>query len=375
MNLSDSSKLEQSEFERYARHLSLPQFGVEGQVALKQSRVTIIGCGGLGAPVSLYLAAAGVGEIKLVDSDTVALSNLQRQITFTERDIGRAKAEVTREALLTRNSSIKVEAVQTQLNNSNAQALLSDSDLVLDCCDNAPTRYVINENCRRLGIPWVYASIFQFSGQCALIKPTGPCFQCIFPDTNAQAASCNEAGVIGVLPGVMGSIQSLTAIKQLANLEPVETTELILVETLEMQMRRIRVEQRSDCPVCRELPDHRQQQQVGNRLHEKAQTMNSSDSPTIDCAELQQLMANDAIYLIDVRERDEHMRQNIGGSNIPLSELATAQLPLDRPIVFYCQMGARSLQAQQWASAVADHDNCRSLEGGIVRFLENTPSA
>ena len=213
------------EYRRYVRHIQLPQVGVNGQLKLKQAHVVIVGCGGLGAPVSLYLAAAGIGKITLIDGDAVELSNLQRQITFSEQAIGLNKAQQTAERIRAINSDISIIAIDQHLDSGNADAIIQDGDLILDCSDNFSTRHLINRTCKRLAQPWIYASVFQFSGQCAVFSPYKHCYQCIYPRQPEQAIDCNSNGVLGTLPGFVGTLQANQAINYLL---PVSYTHLTL---------------------------------------------------------------------------------------------------------------------------------------------------
>lgn len=368
--MAKQSQFSEREFLRYARHLQLPQFGAAGQIKLKQACVTIVGCGGLGAPASIYLAASGVGHIRLIDDDNIELSNLQRQINFGEKDLNKKKADVTRERLLAINSDIKVSAIVEKVDAENVDALLAGSDIVLDCSDNFSARYTINASCKRSKRPWLYASIFQFSAQLALFKPNGPCYRCLFPKPAEQAQDCSAAGVIGVLPGIAGSLQALQAIKYLA-LETDEQAacELMLFESMNMEWRKIAIRQDPTCLTCRGKPEL--DESLGEPLQNRQRPPEKNN--VIDAAELETLLeAGTSILLVDVRSTVEHNAYNLGGINIPLQELdANSDAFTDNAYltVFYCQSGIRSAEAVSWAMNYLKIENARSLNGGITSYL------
>nr|WP_084198440.1 HesA/MoeB/ThiF family protein [Halioglobus japonicus] len=237
------------ERQRYQRHLQLQGFGEAGQQALGASHICIVGLGGLGCPASLYLAAAGVGRLTLVDGDTVSLSNLQRQVLFREADIDRNKAAAAAEQLAQRNSGIAIHAVDSFLDIALAEQLFSDVDLVLDCTDNFHTRYLINDICHALAKPWVYASVLGFSGQLALFTPGEACFRCLFPELS-EAPDCNQAGVIGAVPGVMGTLQALEAIKFLGPENTPTDNSLVSVDGAGLKLRQFKLSPDPGCVLC-----------------------------------------------------------------------------------------------------------------------------
>ena len=242
------------EVERYARHIVLHEIGGPGQQRLRAARVLVVGAGGLGSPALLYLAAAGVGAITLVDDDAVALSNLQRQVLFGTADLGRPKAEAAREALARLNPHVAVEARALRLDAGNAPALVAGQDLVLDGCDNFATRYAVNAACVATGVPLIAAAMSQWEGQISLYDPArgAPCYACVFPVPPAAglAPSCAEAGVVGALPGVMGSMMALEAIKHLARAGTGLAGILLIYDGLNAETRRIRISRRPGCAVC-----------------------------------------------------------------------------------------------------------------------------
>ena len=230
-----------SEWLRYTRHIQLPQLGAEGQARLKQSHVLIVGCGGLGSPVSLYLAAAGVGHITLIDGDTVDITNLQRQILFGTEQVGENKAESGKQRLQDLNPDIDVSTVTSHLTPENAEDLITAADLVIDCTDNFSVRYLINDLCVENKKPWLFAAIHQFKGQCALFLPEEACFRCLFPEVSADVEDCNTAGVLGVLPGILGTFQATEAIQYLAGLPTPLKNNLLLVDALDFNFQKIKI--------------------------------------------------------------------------------------------------------------------------------------
>ncbi|AVP97388.1 molybdopterin biosynthesis protein MoeB [Ahniella affigens] len=239
--------------ERYLRHHLLPQVGRAGQERLRQSKVTVIGAGGLGSPTSLYLAAAGVGHLRLIDFDRVDRSNLQRQVLHTDARVGMAKVESAKHTLTALNPDITVEAIDARLNADNAAALLAGADLIIDGADNFPTRYLLNDTALSLGIPWVYGAVQAFAGQVAVFTPhrddQAPCYRCLFPEAPGpgEAPNCAEAGVLGALPGLIGSLQATEALKHLIGIEPVLYGTLLTVDALSMQFHKIRLTKDPDC--------------------------------------------------------------------------------------------------------------------------------
>lgn len=367
-----------SEYLRYTRHIQLPQVGATGQAKLKQSHVLIIGCGGLGAPVSLYLAAAGIGKITLVDGDTVEITNLQRQVSFSENDIGHSKAISTKNRLTSLNSDITVDAINDNLSTKNASKLISTADLVLDCTDNFSTRYLINDTCKLLNKAWIYASISQFSGQCALFTPLQSCFRCLYPEAPNTVADCNTAGVLGVLPGLLGIIQATETIKYLLKLEGSITNQLLLFEALDMQLQHISLTQNKHCPSCH--PQHNNKEpkdnvKINHKLPNVAVSAKNLFSQVHHCsisaANFEQSIQDSNLQLIDVRSHEEHIAFNVGGTNIPLEKIESNQhnLDLSKPILLYCQSGIRSAQACDILNGM--HYNANTLDGGLSELLKH----
>ena len=358
---------------RYTRHIQLPGVGTDGQQKLKQAQVLIIGCGGLGAPVSYYLAAAGVGKLTLVDADTVDLSNLQRQIIYTENDIGKPKASCSQQRLKQLNSDISIDAVCESLTPTNAVELISDADLVLDCTDNFNTRYLINDACKALGKYWLYASVYQFSGQCALFSPGGSCFRCLFPSAPIDAPDCNAAGVLGVLPGLLGTLQATEALRFLLGLPTAIENNLMLIETETLQFQKMALQTKAGCLCC--------QKGFNFNLHKYDHTdykpVCSSDKPvdtaSINAEQFDALCQRDDIQLIDVRDDNERAAFHLGGEHIPLAKINCetfdcSLLDKQKTLLLYCQSGVRS----QLARDILLDKNLKALSiiGGIAQILK-----
>lgn len=357
------------EWLRYTRHIQLPQIGAAGQLKLKNSHVLIVGSGGLGSPVSLYLAAAGVGHITLIDGDSVDTTNLQRQILFTQNDVGKSKALSGKEKLSSLNSDIEVTAIAEHLTLSNGASLIEQADLVLDCTDNFATRYLINDLCAQFKKPWVFASIHQFSGQCALFTPADDhaCFRCLFPESPTNVADCNAAGVLGVLPGLLGMFQANEALKYLAGLPtPLENT-LLLVEAIDLTFRKIKLTQNGDCAVC-------SLNKTAEELTEYYQFACASDEANmleITPEKFETLKNSDDVLILDVRTSAERNAFHIGGEHIPLPELESRQNTLDKSktIICYCQSGVRSLKAATTLQKLGF--TTQSLKGGLAGYLKS----
>ncbi len=348
------------ERERYQRHLQLPGFAAAGQATLRRSHALVVGLGGLGCPAALYLAAAGVGRLTLVDGDTVSLSNLQRQILFTEDDLGANKAQAAARHLAARNSDISVTATASPLDVDNAPALLESADIVLDCTDNFHTRYLVNDVCHYLDKPWVYASVLGFAGQLALFRKAGGCFRCLFPELG-ETPDCNQAGVLGAVPGILGTQQALMAIRFLSGLHD-NQARLHSFDGLGMQLRSINLTVSPECPLC----SGRQ------TFHDRGADYAAQCAPepagyTLAAADFTRFVDEWQPLLVDVRSAAEHSAGNLGGHNIPLEHL-TVEIDLvaddDRPIVLYCQSGIRSAGAVQ---VLLDKglENVLSLAGGV----------
>jgi sulfur-carrier protein adenylyltransferase/sulfurtransferase len=349
---------------RYARHLALPEIAAEGQERLKAARVLVIGAGGLGSPSALYLAAAGVGTLGLVDCDRVDLSNLQRQVLFDNAALQRPKAVVARERLLSLNPGIRVVAHELTLRAGNVREVIDAYDIVLDGTDRLPTRYLVNDACVLLGKPLVTAAIHRFEGQAMTYVPgRGPCYRCLFPETPAAVVpSCAEAGVLGVLPGVMGAIQATEAIKLIVGRGEPLVGRLLTYDALELRFQEFRFARRADCAVCGERPTITELRDSPEAcMTDALQSLRRVAPP-----ELQMMLADteghDPPMLVDVREPREFAAGHLPGAiNMPMSELdrRLAELPAGSTAVFMCRSGGRSLRA------------CgQALRGGTVTPLQ-----
>lgn len=358
-----------SEWLRYTRHIQLPEVGAAGQLKLKQAHILVIGAGGLGSPVALYLAAAGVGHLTLVDGDVVDTSNLQRQIIFEHDQVGQSKTTAARARLLRLNPEICVDAVETFLTPDNAGELVATADLVVDCTDNFSARYLINDHCCARGKPWVFASIQKFFGQCALFAPGGACFRCLFPETPANVEDCNSAGVIGVLPGLLGVLQANEAIKYLLGLPTPLQNNLLLVDALHLEFRSIQLTRSDDCAACNNPVNAPELPRQTAPLCAADRGKHSVLSP----AEFRERFRAGDCVLLDVRGPAERQAFHIGGRHIPLDELPQrlAELEGAETVLCYCQSGVRSGKAvallqQQGLTGI-------SLDGGLLAWLRCSP--
>lgn len=356
------------ELQRYARHLTLPEVGTTGQARLRTSRILVVGAGGLGSPAAMYLAAAGVGTIGLVDFDRVDLSNLQRQILHGTGDLGRPKLDSARDRLGDLNPHVQVETFDTRLTSRDALDLLRDWDIVLDGSDNFPTRYLVNDACVLLGKPYVYGSIFRFDGQVSVFAaPGGPCYRCLFaePPAPGLVPSCAEAGVLGVLPGVIGSLQALEALKLVLGVGESLVGRLVTFDALRLRFREMTVQRDPACAVCGEAPTVRELIDY--------EAFCGVGAPPADTSDIEALALRDALagasppVVLDVREPWEREIARIEGSvPVPLHELPERIGTLDprREIVTLCHHGLRSRMAQQMLLAAGFHA-VRNLAGGI----------
>ncbi len=367
--------LSHEEILRYSRHLILPDVGVEGQRKLKAARVLLVGAGGLGSPAALYLAAAGVGTLGLVDFDVVDKTNLQRQIIHGTSTVGRPKLDSAKERIQDLNPNVQVETFETRLTSENALDIIREFDIVADGTDNFPTRYLVNDACVLLGKPNVYGSIFRFEGQASVFyAKEGPCYRCLYaePPPPGLVPSCAEGGVLGVLPGIIGSIQAMETIKLVLGVGEPLIGRLVLFDALKLQFRELKLEKDPDCPVCgshptvTELIDYEAFCGIGAEP--------SYDGAEISAQELQQEWErNSDLLVIDVREPHESEITHIEGAVlIPLGELPDRLNELDghREIVTHCHHGARSLKALEILKA-AGFSKVRSLRGGIDAWAVN----
>ena len=370
----DSASLSREELERYSRHLLLPEVGLAGQQKLKNGRVLIVGAGGLGSPLALYLAAAGVGHLGIVDFDAVDVSNLQRQVLHGTKDIGRPKLDSARDRVGDVNPHVHVETHATALTSANALEIIRDYDIVVDGTDNFPTRYLVNDACVLTGKPNVYGSIFRFEGQASVFAmENGPCYRCLFrePPPPGMVPSCAEGGVLGVLPGLVGTIQATEVLKLLLGAGTPLIGRLLLVDALRMQFRTLALRKDPECPACgthelKELIDF--EEFCGLR-----QTA-SNAVPEITPREFADRRARgDDLVLIDVREPHEWDIAHIPGARlIPLGTLSDALPTLDpaREMVVHCKGGSRSARAVKQLQD-AGFTRVWNLAGGIGRWSDD----
>jgi len=375
----DNRELSREELVRYSRHILLPQVGEAGQSALKKSRVLVVGAGGLGSPVILYLAAAGVGTIGIVDFDTVDLSNLQRQIIHGTSGIGSSKIDSATDRVREINPNVSVEAYQTRLTSQNALLIARGYDLIIDGTDNFATRYLVNDTSVLLGIPNVYGSVYRFEGQASVFgAPGGPCYRCLFRDPPPPdlVPSCAEGGVLGVVPGLIGTIQATEGIKMLLGLGETLVGKLLMIDVMTMAFRTLSIQKDPDCPACgtheiTELIDY-DEFCAGTGAHETAAVQEILPSQLAE-----RLASGEKLEIIDVREPYEWAIGHIPGARlVPLAQIGEEIPRLDkrRETILYCKVGARSaFAAQQLANAgVSD---VRNLAGGILRWIDEVDPA
>jgi len=359
-------QLNNEERVRYSRHLTMPEVGIDGQRRLKAAHVLCIGAGGLGSPAALYLAAAGVGTIGIVDFDDVDLSNLQRQILHGTKDIGRSKLKSARDRLRDANPNIEVELHECRFSSENASELVARYDLVVDGSDNFPTRYLSNDVCVFARRPNIYGSIFRFDGQSSVFAPHlgGPCYRCLFPEPPAPGTipNCAEAGVLGVLPGIIGMVQAIEAIKLILGVGEPLIGRLLHFEALKMKFRELKLRRDPQCPVCGDAPT------IAAPVDYEQFCGIAADVPAISVHDLKRKRdAREAIQLIDVREPFEFEIARIDGAKlIPLGQLANRLHELKRngQTVVHCHTGMRSAQAVQMLRQTG-FTNVYNLEGGI----------
>jgi adenylyltransferase/sulfurtransferase len=370
--------LDNEEILRYSRHLILPDVAMEGQLKLKAAKVLCVGAGGLGAPLSLYLAAAGVGTIGLVDFDVVDLTNLQRQVLYTTPDVGRPKLQVAKERLLAMNPNISVQTYETRLTRENALEIFAEYDIIVDGTDNFATRYLVNDACVLLGKPNVYGSIFRFEGQASVFyAKEGPCYRCLYPEPPPPGLvpSCAEGGVLGVLPGIIGTIQAMETIKLILGRGEPLIGRLLLFNALKMQFRELKLRKNPHCPVCgtnpviRELIDY--EEFCGVRGEESSGPVDAIEEITPTDLK-RRLDSGEDIFLLDVREPVEWQICRLDGAVlIPMNTIPARMHELDsaREIVVYCRSGKRSAQITAFLKA-AGFRKVKNLQGGILQWSD-----
>jgi molybdopterin/thiamine biosynthesis adenylyltransferase/rhodanese-related sulfurtransferase len=368
--------LNNDEILRYSRHLIMPEVGMEGQLKLKAAKVLCVGAGGLGSPLALYLGAAGVGTLGIVDFDVVDFTNLQRQIIHTTSDVGRKKLDSAAEKIKAINPFVNIRKIDTRLSSDNALELFKEFDIIADGTDNFPTRYLTNDACVLSGKPNVYASIFRFEGQASIFgTENGPCYRCLYPEPPPPGLvpSCAEGGVLGILPGLLGVIQATEVIKLILKTGDPLIGRLLLVDALGMKFRELKLRKNPDCPVCgknptiKELIDYNEF--CGIRGEEMPVETTNAD---ISVEELKRrLDAGDDLFVLDVREPHEYQICNINGHLIPLGDLPKRVNELDpnKEIVAHCRSGARSAKAADFLRN-AGFRNVHNLAGGILAWAD-----
>jgi adenylyltransferase/sulfurtransferase len=372
-------ELTTDDLQRYSRHLLLPEVGEEGQRRLKAARVLCVGTGGLGSPLALYLAAAGVGTLGLVDFDVVDSSNLQRQIIHSTRDIGRKKLDSAEEKLKALNPALNVVKHETMLTSANALEILNDYDVVADGTDNFPTRYLVNDACVLLGKPNAYGSIFRFEGQASVFAAKdGPCYRCLYPEPPPPGLvpSCAEGGVLGVLPGLLGVIQATETLKLILGKGEPLIGRLLLVDALNMRFRELKLRKNPDCPVCGPHPtvtkliDYEQFCGIAPAAKQDEAVVNGI--PQMRVKDLKRRIdAGEDLFILDVREPFEYQIANIGGRLIPQNDVAQrlAEIDRGREIIVQCKTGRRSQRIAEFLKE-SGYPQVVNLAGGIAAWSD-----
>jgi sulfur-carrier protein adenylyltransferase/sulfurtransferase len=374
--------LSAEEIKRYSRHLILPEIGMEGQRKLKASSVLCIGAGGLGSPAAMYLAAAGIGRIGIVDFDVVDFSNLQRQLLHGTPDVGRSKLASAKDKINALNPHVQVDTYEVALSSENALDLFAPYDVILDGTDNFPTRYLVNDACVLSGKPNAYGSIFRFEGQASVFATKGgPCYRCLYPEPPPPGLvpSCAEGGVLGVLPGIIGVIQATEAMKVILGIGEPLVGRFLIYDALNMKFRELRLRRDPECPVCGDNPTVTKlidyEQFCGMRPEPAVAPIAGGGGTDweITVQELKKkLDAGETPFILDVREPNEYQINRIAGSVlIPLGELPRRyqELPKDREIVSQCKMGGRSAKAMDFLKSVG-FTNVKNLKGGILEWVD-----
>ncbi|MES0491638.1 MAG: molybdopterin-synthase adenylyltransferase MoeB [Leptospirales bacterium] len=378
MNVIDT-KLTNEEIKRYSRHLIMPEVGMKGQQKLKGSSVLLIGAGGLGSPLGLYLAAAGIGHIGIVDFDVVDYSNLQRQVMYTTEDIGKSKAGISKERMQKMNPHIKITTYEVPFTAANALEISEDYDIIIDGTDNFPTRYLVNDVCVQTGKINIFGSVFRFDGQATVFAhKDGPCYRCLYPDPPpaGMVPSCSEGGVLGILPGIIGIMQATEAIKIITGEGKPLVGRLINFDALDMKFKELKIKKDPECSVCSpnptitELIDY--EQFCGVSLH----GVNVEDGDveleiSVDAVK-EILDSGKKPYLLDVRTPEEAEICLLENSNvIPLAKLAShlGEIPMDEDVIVICKVGARSRDAVRLLHGWG-YKTVKSMKGGLDKWSE-----
>ena len=371
--------LSNAEVARYSRHLIMPEVGMDGQLKLKAASVLCIGAGGLGSPVAMYLAAAGVGRLGIVDFDVVDYSNLQRQVIHGTPDVGRPKLESARDSLTAINPEVHIETHDVALSSSNALDVLRDYDVIVDGTDNFPTRYLVNDACVLLGKPNAYGSIFRFEGQASVFAAKdGPCYRCLYPEPPPPGLvpSCAEGGVLGILPGVVGTIQATEAVKLIMGVGEPLIGRFLVYDALGMRFRELKLRKDPDCPVCGDHPTVTELIDYEQFCGVTAVAAAPEPSAAAGDATVEQLKARldggDGVFILDVREPQEYRICSIPGSTlIPLGDLPSRLHELEGrgEMIVHCKSGVRSAKAVKLLRE-AGFAQAKNLRGGILRWID-----
>jgi adenylyltransferase/sulfurtransferase len=376
----DFHGLTRPELVRYSRHIALPEIGFAGQRRLKEARVLCVGAGGLGSPLALYLAAAGVGTLGIVDFDRVDLSNLQRQVIHGTKDVGRSKLESAEARLHDVNPHVRVEKIESRLSSADALRVVGEFDVVVDGTDNFPTRYLVNDACVLTGKPNVYGSVFRWEGQVSVFATNGgPCYRCLFrePPPPGLVPNCAEGGVVGVLPGIIGSLQALETVKMVLGVGTSLAGRLLIFDALALEWREVTLRRNPACPICGDRPTQTElidyEVFCGVTPAPEIDEAADADVSDLDPRTVAAQLASDAPpYLLDVREPWEWAVSNLGERGarlIPLGELESrlGEVPEDRAVVVYCRTGQRSRDAAQMMRR-AGRERVSNLRGGLVAW-------
>lgn len=389
ISVEENTSLSDNEMERYSRHLVIPEVGKAGQLKLKNAKVLVLGAGGLGSPISIYLAAAGVGRIGIMDFDVLSYSNLQRQILYSTNDVGHLKTELAKIRLLEVNPNVEITLHNEKLTSANALEILKDYDIIADGTDNFATRYLVNDACVLLGKPFVYGSILRFEGQVTFFDPKdGPCYRCLYPEPPAagDTPNCADGGVLGVLPGIIGAMQANEVIKFILGKGELLTGRLLLLDALSMKTREVKFKKDPACPVCGENPEITElidyEEFCNNNFNgnNKNGDMTEHHDWEITVEEYKKrLDSGEEIYLLDIREPHESKIASIGGVLIPMSELPErmSELPEDKntEIIVYCRTGNRSHHVTLYLKENAGYKNVKNLIGGIYAWHDRIDPA
>jgi adenylyltransferase/sulfurtransferase len=371
-----TATLNNEEILRYSRHLIMPEVGMEGQLKIKNAKVLCVGTGGLGSPLALYLTAAGVGTLGIVDFDVVDYTNLQRQIIHSTADVGRKKLDSAADKLKAINPFVNIRKIDTRLSSANALELFREFDIIADGTDNFPTRYLVNDACVLTGKPNVYGSIFRFEGQASVFATEeGPCYRCLYPEPPPPGLvpSCAEGGVLGILPGLVGVIQATEVIKLILGKGDPLIGRLLLIDALGMKFRELKLRKNPECPACGKNPTITKlidyEQFCGIRGEEQEVETDNADMQVEELK--QRLDKGDDLFVLDVREPHEYQICNIGGYLIPLGDLPKRVNELDssKEIVAHCRSGARSAKAANFLRQ-AGFKKVHNLAGGILAWAD-----